>query len=139
MKQKVIIFEGVDKSGKTTLKEMFNKETNYKYWVLDRSAISSIVYDKMFNRNNEDYWSLLLSSLTSTFDVRIIFCIADIKDIQSRLLYHNEQLPSQLKDIRYIQSYFRETLNKYNINYITINTSLSKDECLTKIRSFVEG
>jgi len=50
IKQAVVIFEGMDKTGKTTLKEEFNKRTNFIHYVVDRGPISNIVYNNLFNR-----------------------------------------------------------------------------------------
>lgn len=45
-----IIFEGADKTGKSTLIKRLNEATDYKHWVLDRGIISSIVYNDIYKR-----------------------------------------------------------------------------------------
>ena len=50
----LIIFEGMDKTGKTSLINEFNKRTNFKHIVLDRGAISSYVYDAIYERGNRN-------------------------------------------------------------------------------------
>ena len=47
----ILIFEGADKVGKTTLIKAFHKLTNYKYPIIDRFTGTTWVYDKLFNRN----------------------------------------------------------------------------------------
>jgi len=41
---KTVVFEGLDKSGKSTLMAALNKLTNYKYTCIDRAWISQFVY-----------------------------------------------------------------------------------------------
>ena len=48
-----IIFEGADKTGKSTLIKKLNEVTDYKHWVLDRGIISSIVYNDIYKRKNK--------------------------------------------------------------------------------------
>jgi thymidylate kinase len=138
MKQQIIIFEGVDKSGKTTLLNKFNKETNFKYWVMDRSIISSLVYNELFKRNDEDYYISILETMLENFDILFVYCYADIKDINERLYLHNESLPKELSRIEKVQKLYKEYLNGINLptrTYIELNTSqLSVDECIEKIK-----
>lgn len=138
MKQKIIIFEGVDKSGKTTLLNKFNKETNFKYWVMDRSIISSLVYNELFKRKDEEYYIDILETMLENFDILFIYCYADIKDIKQRLSLHNEALPTQLQNIEKVNNLYKYYLNSINLGrpaYIELNTSqLSVDECIKKIK-----
>lgn len=134
MKEKIIIFEGVDKTGKTTLKDYFNKKTNFSYWVLDRTVISSLVYEDLFNRHNKSYYQSILMKLITTFDIVIIYCIANENVIKERLINVNETLPQELTNIKYINTLFLKYLNYYKINYITIDTTHSTiNDCFNKI------
>ena len=47
----ILIFEGPDKSGKTTLRELIRKERNHKDVTIDRLFGSMIVYGSVFKRN----------------------------------------------------------------------------------------
>jgi len=49
-KLKFIIFEGVDKAGKTTIHKLFDKKTEYKYLTCDRLFLTYLAYCKRYNR-----------------------------------------------------------------------------------------
>lgn len=48
-----LIFEGLDKSGKTTLEWSFLKATNYKHNIIDRGPVGYLVFDKVFGRSTK--------------------------------------------------------------------------------------
>ena len=139
MKPKLIIFEGVDKSGKTSLKVEFNNKTNYRYWVLDRSIISSIVYDSVYHRDNLSYLEDCLFALKKSFNLKVILCTAEKTIIESRLEFANETLPNELKDISKIQKLFKKVLDDYIDDYIVINTKNDISSCISDILNFVEA
>lgn len=134
MKPTMIIFEGVDKSGKSTLLHEFNVNTNFKYWVLDRSFISSLVYNDMFGRNDEKYYLNVMESMKNSFNIIVCYITADVELIQERLIKHNELLPSHLKDINRVNELYIHYLNLSEIRYIKINTTNDTiEESLNKI------
>ena len=49
-----VVFEGLDKAGKTTLEWSFLKATNFKINVIDRGPIGYLVFDKIFGRTTKD-------------------------------------------------------------------------------------
>ena len=139
-KQTIVIFEGVDKSGKSTLLKKFNELTNYKYWVLDRGFVSSLVYDELFNRGNREEYLKLAKKMCKEFNVYIVYCYASYFDIQKRLQEANETLPHELEDILDVGDTFEYYLMKTHCNKLYLNTSTeSIDECVKSIYQFVEG
>ena len=50
---KMIILEGVDRSGKGSLQEAIDKLTNYKHFVMDRGPIGFKAYCDIFEKGNE--------------------------------------------------------------------------------------
>jgi len=48
----ILVFEGPDKSGKSTLIREVNKITNYKFFCIDRFTGSAWVYDKLSGRRD---------------------------------------------------------------------------------------
>lgn len=142
----LIIFEGCDKTGKTTLSKEFNKITNHKYLVLDRFIISDIVYDIAFNRkydnNTNKYNSYKI--LSESFDIVIILCKSNVETIHKRLYEHKEILPDELIEIPKIEFYFRDTINKlykyYDCNFtlLTLDTGIFNiNECIKMIQKVV--
>ena len=138
MKQKIIIFEGIDKSGKTTLKEELNRQSNYQYWVLDRSPISSIVYDEIFNRNNREYWFRLIQALYDTFDVKLIYCKTTPDIIKDRLEKANEKVQGKLNDFTFVDKCFRNTIKLVTNKCCIVDTSNSIEESICQIMKFIE-
>ena len=49
----IIIFDGMDKVGKTTLIHALDKATNYEHIIIDRGPNSYLVYDKLYKRPYE--------------------------------------------------------------------------------------
>ena len=45
-----VIFEGLDKAGKTTLEWEFLKATNFKHVVIDRGPVGYMTFDKILGR-----------------------------------------------------------------------------------------
>jgi polyphosphate kinase 2 (PPK2 family) len=55
-KMRVIVFEGLDGAGKTTLFRAFERRNEHYYACFDRfPPISSFVYDRFFERYREEY------------------------------------------------------------------------------------
>lgn len=129
----LIIFEGVDKSGKTSLKDLFNKETNFCYVVLDRLTTSSKIYNNFFERDRYEYYENFERSVLSSFDVLVILCECDTEIIKERLKNANEFLPEKLKDIDEVKAAFRKEVDDSFSNYIVINTMKDINECVQEI------
>lgn len=129
----LIIFEGVDKSGKTTLKDKFNKETDFGYVVLDRLTTSSKVYNNLFCRDRIDYYNKFEDSLKMTFNVLVVLCECDTNLVIERLRKANETLPEQLKDIDKVKKNFYIEIERSFDNFMIINTEEDIKECVEKI------
>lgn len=129
----LVIFEGVDKSGKTTLKTLFNAETNFSYVVLDRLTTSSKIYNKLFNRGREEYYEEFDSAIYKYFNVLTVLCVAECDEIKERLESSQEVLPKELEDIENIQQMFVEQTKGIE-NLLVLNTSkMNKKECVSLI------
>lgn len=126
----LIIFEGVDKSGKTSLKDLFNKKTNFMYVVLDRLTTSSKVYNNFFGRDRLEYYKSFEANIRKSFDVLVILCECDTKAIIERLKSVDEKLPKQLEDIDKVKEAFAKEIDNSFDNYIVIDTLKPIDECV---------
>ena len=51
MKEHIVILDGVDKTGKDTIKDCLVRLSNGKILVIVRSFISQIVYSRIYKRN----------------------------------------------------------------------------------------
>ena len=82
----LIIFEGPDKTGKSSIIDYFRKMTDFKHVVIDRAFISSAVYNIKFGRNyNCLHYIEQLKQISSKVKVLIVLCIADIDVIKDRI------------------------------------------------------
>lgn len=109
----LIIFEGMDKSGKTTLLNELNKQTNFEHIVLDRGVISSYVYNKIYGRAQRQKYDFFVDMIKDVPHV-IFFCIAGRMTIMQRLKDANETLDEYQEKlgINEIQKlFFEESLN----------------------------
>lgn len=129
----LIIFEGVDKSGKTTLKDLFNKKTNFSYVVLDRLTTSSKIYNNFFERDRLEYYEQFERSVKRSFNVLVVLCECETETIIERLKNANEFLPEKLKDIDKVKAAFREEVDNSFANYIVIDTSREINECVEEL------
>lgn len=131
----VVIFEGVDKSGKTTLRDAFNKATDFKYVVLDRFTTSSKVYAKLFGRRYSAYYDDVENTLLKNYNAVIIYCDCKNDMIRFRLKAANEVLPSELRNISKVKEMFIEELYKISdrCTLVFIDTMNDKDSCVYEI------
>ena len=85
-----IIFEGLDKVGKTTLEWELLKATNFKHIVIDRGPVGYLVFDKIFEREtklgNQEFIHQARKIMKSK-DFMIVYCTAnkDIVDANTKI------------------------------------------------------
>lgn len=126
----IIIFEGVDKSGKSTLIEKLNKRIDFGIIVLDRFTTSSKVYDEMFARNGRNYFVEIEQSFKQVYEPLVVLCVAPADVIQKRLDLYTEYLPRQLSDINKVQNAYYKEIESFE-NRLILNTHiLSPEECV---------
>ena len=91
-----VIFEGLDKAGKTTLEWEFLKATNFKHIVIDRGPIGYMIFDKLFDREtklgNQDFIRQARKIMKSK-DFMVVYCFASEDVAAKRLDEHNEECP----------------------------------------------
>lgn len=137
----LIFFEGVDKTGKSTLVQKVLKATNYKHVVFDRGIISQIVYDKCFNRTPDESIKNAIEYLKKS-NAFVLLCEADTKTIEKRLKEHNEILPDELKNIDEIKKMFFDETLKSGLDFIVLNTDcdikLSVEKVLSALKRRVK-
>lgn len=91
-----VIFEGLDKVGKTTLEWEFLKATNFKHMVIDRGPIGYKIFDKLFERDtklgNQDFIHQARKVCKSK-DFMIVYCTCDVDVALERIKTYNEECP----------------------------------------------
>ncbi len=91
-KKKFIIFEGVDKVGKTTIYQAFRKRTNYAPLCIDRFLGSNFAYDFFFDRENsvKDF-STIEEKLIEIFDCTLVYLTCEEDILMERIREHDEE------------------------------------------------
>lgn len=141
-----VVFEGLDKAGKTTLEWEFLKATNFKHMVIDRGPIGYMTFDKLFGRSTkpgDHNFIHYARKITKSDDFLIVYCVADTKTAMERLEAHNETCPYDYDEA---QKLLRRNVRRfYSMNKVLeINTSKhSIEECVKliteKLQEVVKG
>ena len=130
-KPKLIIFEGVDGVGKTTVYQAFRKVTNYCPLCIDRFIGSNFAYDTFFKRNNspqnlstEDLFALE-DKLKDIFDCILVYLVCGEKILRKRIVEHNkEELDKEpIKRIKEVDSLFHNYYMMSGFKKVIIDTS----------------
>lgn len=132
-KIKYILLEGVDATGKSSFKHLFNKLTGNKYCVIDRLFGSAIVYSNYNNGKNltrqvnfSKYYEQ--DDIFADNGAVLLYFYADIDTIMQRQKLKNDNDITR-KDIKPLLTEYNKYLSKTKIPLISINTSkLNKQE-----------
>lgn len=91
-----VIFEGLDKAGKTTLEWEFLKATNFKHMVIDRGPVGYMTFDRLFDRETklgkQDFIHHSRKVMKNP-DFMVVYCFASNEVAAKRLEEHNEECP----------------------------------------------
>ena len=68
----MITLEGPDLSGKTTLYETIHKLSDYRWNIQDRSALSMLVYARLYGRNDYHHVENLKAELANLNNIMIL-------------------------------------------------------------------
>jgi len=145
-----IIFEGYDKTGKTTLGWEILKATNYKHVIIDRGPIGYMVYDKVSGREthegNQEFIKQARRAMRPNNNTIVVYCYADKYLINQRLEKHGEKLlndtfPYKGKSYSYLQKlYLSNILRYYDKNRVVlIDTEKNNiEECIHLIKEKIK-
>lgn len=77
-----VIFEGLDKAGKTTLEWEFLKATNFKHVVIDRGPVGYMTFDKILGREtklgNQEF-IYQARKIMKSGDFMVVYCTVERK------------------------------------------------------------
>lgn len=135
----IVIFDGMDKVGKTTLIHALDKATNYEHIIIDRGPNSYLVYDTIYNRPH------MIDHLKTEMDLKntshlCVYCLADEDDIKQRLKETGESWASEQGTISDVKEMFNRSMAWSDLNKAYVNTSkLSIEQAVLKIKEAIES
>ena len=131
---KVIVLEGIDKTGKTTILKTLHVLTNYQFVIIDRFTGSNIVYG-VFHKREIDIPKLLTleQELVKSKTVIPVYLVANKKEISKRIRKHQEK-DIEIKDIDGLMLLYKKYMLKSPFNYFILDTSYkTAEECAMMI------
>lgn len=129
LKTRIIIFEGVDASGKDYMHKAFSKYTDFHYFGMTRGFVSAIVYTKLYSRRfNLGGHHRLAKRFMPIFQPLIVYCYATDEVLMNRLMARKETVPS-IVQFRKTDELFKQVLKEYvpAKNLVRIDTSSNPD------------
>lgn len=125
IKPQIIIFDGVDKVGKTTLKTMFDKHMDFFHWTIDRGPLSHMVYNISYRRNGQN---LFIGNVTKVCrNAILIYVKADEETVKERILRAGEKLVDLKRDMRLFDTVFNATVHQWK-GAISVDTTRATPE-----------
>lgn len=133
-----VIFEGLDKAGKTTLEWEFLKATNFKHMVIDRGPMGYMTFDKLFDREtkpgNHDFIHQARKIMKNQ-DFMVVYCFASEMVAAKRLNEHNEECPY---DYGKAQKLLRDNVRRFYKPEKTLELDTSDKSIPECVRMIIE-
>jgi len=131
MKPILLIIDGMDRTGKTSVIKEINKQTNYAPLIIDRGPIGYKAYSELFNKDNkpEDY-DMLETSLLHVNHL-CVYLFADENIIYNRCIDTNE--PLIYKGIRENLRLYKKYYDKSILNKIILDSGKYTTKEIVKI------
>jgi len=138
MKPEIIILTGTDCTGKTTIKKEIEKQSNYRYVVIDRFT-DSIVYDELYNRpDRSEMFFKLEEDLMKIATVKLIYLDCQ-GSMQLKRLKDKNESEDIISTILKAKQLFEKYLNKTSLSKLIVNTTLiTSAKAATRILEAIE-
>lgn len=107
---------------------------NYEPWIIVRSPICNMVYDKLYKRKSNEVWlSIVITLLTQIFGTKWIYLCATPEEILRRAKVKGELHILKYQDAKQQLDLYEKYFNKYkNSNFYKFNTTNKSVEQVTK-------
>lgn len=136
---KLIIFEGLDRSGKSTLRLELLK--NLKNIItVDRMTASNYVYAMFYNREEDFIYLAYLESVLNTRGI-VVYCYCDYSEYLTRCKNTNHEVLTgkEFETQRFLYEYYFKKVTLYR-NIIKFDTGkLSTEKCLDILIPYVKS
>ena len=142
IKECIIALDGIDKTGKDTIKRELIKKSNGKILILNRAFISQIAYNRIYNRNIHETFFFENIEKYANLGMMFFYLKSDKDILKKRFIQHNEK-DLNIEDIVYHQNVFEQVIKDINKKYknIIINkintTEFDIDFCTTLILNLI--
>lgn len=135
----ILILEGMDSVGKTTMLNMIRQTTKYEICVLDRFLGSDFVYDKIYGRKDRDKEIIEFENKLSTIaDVHLVYLYCSDSVEHKKRLTEKGDL-DKLNHMKMAKKCFAWYFNMTNFKKMKIDTyKNNKEEVFKKILEFVK-
>lgn len=146
-----VIFEGLDKTGKTTLEWEFLKATNFKHVVIDRGPMGYMTFDKVMGRDtktgNNEFIDQARRIMKPANNAIVVYCYADESVIIERIEKsdgdkHHDINPYEDNEYKKLQKMYETNVSRYYKPERTVwlNTGeMSIKQCVDVIIDVVES
>ena len=126
-----VIFEGPDLAGKTSFIQEVHKKTNYRWNIIDRSALSHVIYAQFYGR--DDFFAKeRLNTEIKNLNNRIVILLPPFEEIARRFKIRGDEI-QDLVTLRQLHKLFTEAAGEFE-NYPNVIVVRNKDTS-----SFVES
>lgn len=138
-----IIFEGLDKTGKTTLEWELLKATNFKNIIIDRGPAGYMTFDKILGRETPSGISNFIRQAREVMelDFTVVYCKASEDVVNQRLKEHNEKQLDSGWSYKDMQDLYERNVNLLyeSKNVLILDTSnKSITECIDILLKRIE-
>lgn len=121
----LVILEGPDKAGKSTIYQAFRKATDYQPLVIDRFIGSNIVFDQLYDRlvpGQINHYYQIEERLGITFNPLVVYLTAPLPVLLDRSEKAGD-IEEEEFDIRSISEFYTQYLNDTPLDVISIDTA----------------
>lgn len=139
-----IAFEGCDCSGKSTLKKEIEILSNYRFVCVDRLLITSVVYNRVFNRHSDQETNLIrkIVHFINRFNPLFVFVDAEEDVVYHRINNRGDDMIKNMKTMKMILREYREFYTQlsdaYPNNFIKVDGTVDPGENYNIILKHVE-
>lgn len=134
-----VIFEGLDKTGKTTLEWELLKATNFKHVIIDRGPAGYLAFDRILKRGTEEgneSFTKQAKQVAESKDALVVYCYANEHTVNERLAAHNEKQLQSNYDYQFMQKVYHSNVKHLYNEERTLMLDTSDrtiDECVKLI------
>ena len=119
-----VIFEGPDLAGKTSFIQEVHKKTNYRWNIIDRSALSHVIYAQFYDR--DDFFAKeRLNNEIKNLNNRIVILLPPFEELARRFKIRGDEIQN-LITLRQLHKLFSEAAEEFE-NYPNVIVVRNKD------------